>query len=309
MTPRYETAEGAAPLFFRHEVPEVLFAGARWNEGPCYFPAWSCLIWSDIPNDRLMRYDEITGTVAVFRQGSNNANGNTVDRQGRLISCEHGSRRVTRTGHDGRITVLADRFGAGRLNSPNDVVVKSDGSIWFSDPCYGINTDYFGNRGSSEQDGSFVYRIDPVSGQVDAMIRSMVQPNGLAFSPDEKSLFVVDSARTGGPHLPNEIRRFDLAADGALTDCGTVVAGDQGVFDGIRVDDAGRIWAGAGDGVHCYDASGTLLGRIVLDEPVINLCFGGAKRNWLYMCAPGRLLRVPLRVRGNDPFVTPGGAA
>jgi gluconolactonase len=304
MTASYETADPAAPLFLHHEVPEVIFADGRWNEGPCYFPAWRTLIWSDIPNDRLMRFDEITGTVSVFRTQSNNANGNTVDRQGRLVTCEHGTRRVTRTGHDGRVTLLADRFGAGRLNSPNDAVVKSDGTIWFSDPNYGINTDYFGNRAPSEQAGAHVYRLDSATGRLDAMITTMSQPNGLAFTADETSLFVVDSARTKGPDHPCHIRRFDLAADGSLADQGVVVEASAGLFDGIRLDDDGRIWAGAGDGVHCYSPEGRLLGQIRMETPVINLCFGGPKRNILYMCAPNQVLRVPVRARGIDMFAT-----
>lgn len=309
MTAHYETTDPAASLFFHHEVPEVIFSDGRWNEGPAYFPAWRSLIWSDIPNDRLMRFDEITQTVSVFRSPSGNANGNTADRQGRHVTCEHGSRRVTRTGHDGSIRILADRYGEGRLNSPNDVVVKSDGSVWFSDPHYGINTDYFGNRATSEQDGAYVYRLDPATGELAAVITGMVQPNGLAFSSDESSLFVVDSGRTIGPDHPCHIRRFDVSADGGLTDRGVVVEASVGLFDGIRLDDAGRIWAGTGEGVHCYAPDGRLLGKILVGSAVINLCFGGPKRNILYMCAPKTVLRVPVRVRGTDPFAATDGAA
>ncbi|TKT69787.1 SMP-30/gluconolactonase/LRE family protein [Aquamicrobium sp. LC103] len=309
MTALYEMTDPAAALFFHHEASEVIFSDGRWNEGPAYFPAWRSLIWSDIPNDRLMRFDEITGTVSVFRSPSCNANGNTTDRRGRLVTCEHGSRRLTRTEHDGSIHVLAERHGEGRLNSPNDVIVKSDGSIWFSDPHYGINTDYFGNRAPSEQDGAYVYRLDPATGQLAAVITTMVQPNGLAFSPDERSLFVVDTARTMGPDHPCHIRRFDVSADGGLTDRGVVVEASAGLFDGIRLDDAGRIWAGAGDGVHCYSPDGRLLGKILTGSAVINLCFGGSKRNILYMCAPKTVLRVPVRVRGIDLFATTEGAA
>ena len=309
MMTSYETTDPAVPLFLHHEVPEVIFADGKWNEGPCYFPAWRTLIWSDIPNDRLMRFDEITGSVSVFRAQSNNANGNTADRQGRLVTCEHGTRRVSRTEHDGRITVLADSFRGGRLNSPNDVVAKSDGTIWFSDPNYGINTDYFGNRGPSEQDGAHVYRLDPATGQLDAVITTMVQPNGLAFTADETNLFVVDSARTKGPDYPCHIRRFELGANGSLADRGVVVEASAGLFDGIRLDDDGRIWAGAGDGVHCYAPDGRLLGKIRMDTPVINLCFGGPKRNILYLCAPRQLLRAPVRARGVNAFSTPAVGA
>lgn len=308
MTGIYETAEGGAPLFLHHEVPEVLFSEGRWNEGPTYVPAWRALIWSDIPNDRLMRYDEITGTVAVFRAPSHNANGNTLDRQGRLVTCEHATRRVVRTEFDGTVQVLSDRSGQGRLNSPNDVVVKSDGSVWFSDPHYGINIDYFGHRATPEQDGAFVWRLDTASGRLEAVITTMVQPNGLAFSPDESALYVVDSGRTMGPQHPAHIRRFDLGPDGALTDRGVLADATAGLFDGIRVDDAGRIWAGAGDGVQVHAPDGRLLGRIVLGRPVINLCFGGPKRNLLYMCTPESVLRVPIRARGICAFALPTGA-
>lgn len=308
MTTRYETTEPSAALFLHHEEPEVIFSDGRWNEGPAYFPAWRSLIWSDIPNDRLMRFDEVTGTVSVWRAPSSNANGNTTDRQGRLVTCEHATRRVTRTEHDGTVRVLAGRFGAGRFNSPNDAIVRSDGSIWFSDPNYGINTDYFGNRAASEQDGAFVYRLDPGTGEPAPVITTMVQPNGLAFSPDERSLFVVDSGRTMGAEYPCHIRRFDIEADGSLNDRGVVVEATVGLFDGIRLDDEARIWAGAGDGVHCYAPDGRLLGKILVAGGVINLCFGGPKRNVLYMCGPKQVLRVPLRARGIDPFADMAGA-
>lgn len=309
MTAPYEITDPSAALFFHHEEPETIFAEGRWNEGPAYFPAWRSLIWSDIPNDRLMHFDELTGTVSVWRSPSANANGNAADRLGRLVTCEHGARRVTRTEPDGSIRVLAERHGAGRLNSPNDLVVKSDGSIWFSDPHYGINTDYFGNRAKSEQDGAFVYRIDPHSGELAPVITSMTQPNGLAFTADERSLYVVDSGRTMGPEHPCHIRRFEVLESGGVADRGVVVEASVGLFDGIRLDDAGRIWAGAGDGVHCYSPEGKLLGKILVGSAVINLCFGGPKRNLLYMCAPKKVLRVPLRVRGIDPFQAGGGAA
>lgn len=309
MTARYEDTEPSAALFFHHEEPEVIFSDGRWNEGPAYFAAWRSLIWSDIPNDRLMRFDEISGAVCVWRSPSNNANGNTVDRQGRLVTCEHETRSVTRTEHDGSVRVLARRFDGKRLNSPNDVVVRSDGSIWFSDPHYGINTDYFGTRAEAEQEGAYVYRLIPETGRLSPVITTMAQPNGLAFSTDERSLFVVDSGRTMGPGYPCHIRRFEVGADGDLTDRGVVVEASVGLFDGIRLDDAGRIWAGAGDGVHCYAPDGRLLGKILVDSLVINLCFGGPKRNILYMCTPKKVLRVPLRVRGIDPVADMGGAA
>lgn len=299
---QYEQTDPAVKLFLHHELPEVLFGDGGWNEGPSYFPASHTLVWSDIPNDRLMRFDELSGSVHVFRQPSMHSNGNTVDRQGRLVTCEHGARRVTRTEFDGRITVLADRHDGKPLNSPNDAVVKSDGSVWFSDPTYGIDSDYFGHRTERAQPGAFVYRLPPGGGAPEAVITTMGQPNGLAFSTDEQQLYVVDTARTGGAKLPCHIRRFDIGADGLPTDRGVLIDATAGLFDGIRVDDQDRIWAGAGDGVHCYDAQGRLLGKILLDCPVINLCFGGPKRNILYLCAPHQLLRLPVRARGQNPF-------
>jgi gluconolactonase len=289
-------------LFLHHEEVELIHEGSKWNEGPVWLPASRSLIWSDIPNDRLLRFDAIGGQVAVFRQPSNNANGNAVDREGRLVTCEHGARRVTRTNHDGSVSVLADTHAGRRLNSPNDLVVKRDGSVWFSDPTYGIDSDYFGNRGRREQGGNFLYRLDPQTGELAAAVTDMVQPNGLAFSPDETLLYVVDSGRTGGSELPAHIRRFEIDSDGALRDCGIVVECPAGVFDGIRVDADGRIWAGAADGVYCFAPDGTLLGRIVLGEIVVNLCFGGSKLNQLFLCAPTRLYRVFVRATGINPW-------
>jgi gluconolactonase len=304
MTALYELTDASTRIFLNHETPQVIFDGGAWNEGPCYFPASRALIWSDIPNDRLMRFDEISGDVHVFRPSSNNANGNTADRQGRLISCEHGARRVTRTEFDGSVSILADHADGRKLNSPNDVVVTADGAIWFSDPSYGIDSDYFGHRAAREQDGAHVYRIDPASGALSRVITSMQQPNGLAFSGDESQLFVVDSARTAGPDFPAHIRRFDIGPDGLPVDRGVVIEASVGIFDGIRIDDEDRIWAGAGDGVHCYSSDGRLLGKILIGVHVINLCFGGPKRNILYMCTPQQVLRVPVRVRGQNLFRT-----
>ncbi len=309
MTTRYEQSDPSVRLFLLHEELEVIFRDGRWNEGPCYFPASRMLVWSDIPNDRLMRFDEISGTVCAFRTPSHYANGNTVDRQGRLVTCEHGTRRVTRTEFDGTVRVLADRFEGRRLNSPNDVVVKSDGSIWFSDPTYGIDSDYFGSLAESELDVACVYRLDPMTLKIEVVVTSMIQPNGLAFSKDETQLLVVDSARTAGPHLPAHIRRFDLRSDGMPIDRGIVVEASAGLFDGIRLDEQDRIWAGTGEGVHCYSSDGRLLGKILTGGPIINLCFGGQKRNILYMCGAREVLRVPVRVRGQNTFLQDGNGS
>lgn len=300
MTTLYETASPKIRLFLGHEVPETIYSGAKWNEGPAYFPAHRSLIWSDIPNGRLMRYDELTGTVGILRDPSDYANGNTIDRQGRLVTCEHGARRVTRTEFDGSVTVLTDSFDGRKLNSPNDVVVKSDGTIWFSDPTYGIDGDYFGNRASSEQPGNYVYRLDPATGTLEAVITTMMQPNGLAFSADESRLYVVDSARTDAPENPAHIRCFDIGDNGLPVDRGVLIEATRGLFDGFRVDDEDHIWAGTASGVSCYSDQGDLLGKIDLGGIVINLTFGGPKRNILYMCGATEVFRVHVRARGQN---------
>jgi len=279
-------------LFAPHIRVEKLWTGARWCEGPAWFSAGRYLIWSDIPNDRMMRWDETDGSVSVFRAPSGNANGNTVDWQGRLVTCEHLARRVTRTEHDGSITVLAESFEGRRLNSPNDVVVRSDGSIWFSDPFYGIVTDYEGIIQQPELDGRHVYRIDPATGRIRQMTGDFIQPNGLAFSADEKSLYIAD---TGATHLhngPRHIRRFDVGDNGHLSGGEVFATCTAGIHDGFRLDRDGRVWASAFDGVHCYDPDGTLIGKIRIPEIVGNLTFGGPRRNRLFICGSSSIYSV-----------------
>ena len=290
-----------AALFAPHIRVERLWTGARWCEGPAWFAAGRYLVWSDIPNDRILRWDETDGSVSVFRSPSNNTNGNTVDPQGRLVSCEHLTRRVTRTEHDGSITVLADRFDGRRLNSPNDVVVRSDGSVWFTDPFYGIATDYEGEVQDQEIDGCHVYRFDPDSGRVTQVADDFVQPNGLAFSPDERRLFVSD---TGVSHVddgPAHIRRFDVDDNLSLSGGDVVATCTSGVFDGFRLDTEDRIWTSASDGVHCYDADGTLIGKIRIPEIVGNLTFGGPRRNRLFICGNSSLYSVYVFATGLGP--------
>lgn len=283
-----------------------LWSGARWTEGPVYNPAGRYLLFSDIPNDRTLRYDELSGTVHVFEQPALNQNGHCLDLEGRVVSCEHRGRAVSRIGHDGRREVLADRFEGKRLNSPNDVVVHSDGGVWFTDPTYGIDSDYEGDRAESEIGASNVYRIDP-DGSIAAVITDMVRPNGLAFSPDESILYVAD---TGVSHVgracPPDIRAYPVAADGRTTAGGpfaytTFASCDNGVFDGFRVDRAGNVWSSAGDGVHCFAPDGTLLGKIHLPEVVANVEFGGLKRNRLYICATTGLYAMYLNTAGCVP--------
>ena len=301
------------PSFARYRIfssaLEQVASGMRWAEGPVYFPESGTLLVSDIPNNRIMKYAERDGSFTVFRSPSNYANGNTRDRQGRLVTCEHSvTRRVTRTEHDGTITVLADAFEGRRLNAPNDVVVKSDDSIWFTDPLFGINGDWDGDRARSEQPTTNVYRIGP-DGMLSAVATDLVNPNGLAFSPDEDALYVVEWKGT-----PNRsIWRYDVGADGTLSGRTKLIdAADQGALDGFRVDRDGNLWCGWGsngaleaeptdvggmkahalrgrpedlDGVKVFDPTGKPIGFIRLPERCANLSFGGPKGNRLYMAS------------------------
>jgi len=286
------------PLVKTSARVEMLWEGCRWAEGPAWFPAHRSLVWSDIPNDRILRFDETTGQVGVFRQPAGNTNGHTVDRQGRLVSCEHGNRRVTRTEHDGSITVIADRYQGKRFNSPNDVVVKSDNSIWFSDPSYGIESDYEGNKGVSEIGRNNLYRVDGGTGEVTIVADDFVAPNGLAFSPDESILYVSDTGSAKTRHM----RAFTVNDNGTLGGGDVFAVCTNGLFDGFRLDDAGRIWASAADGVHCYHPDGTLLGKVLVPEVVANVCFGGAKRNRLFICGTTSLYAIMLPVTGAKTF-------
>jgi len=287
-------------LFAGHVRVERLWTGCRWAEGPAWFAAGRYLVWSDIPNNRMMRFVEPSGEVSVFREMSNNSNGNTVDNQGRLVTCEHLARRVTRTEFDGRITVVADRYQGKRLNSPNDLVVKSDDSVWFTDPAYGIDTDYEGDKSPQEIGGCHVYRVDPKTGAVAAVVTDTVRPNGIAFSPDEKHLYVADTGATHKENGPRHIRRFRLSDDGAGVSGGEVFAeSTSGLFDGFRLDTEGRVWTSTAEGVHCYDPDGTLIGKILIPELVANVAFGGTKRNRLFICGTTSLYSVYLTVTGD----------
>lgn len=278
---------------------ETLYRGGRWFEGPVYVPAGRYLLWSDIPNDRVMRWDETDGSVSVFEEPAWNANGHTLDRQGRVLTCEHRGRCVSRREHDGSRNVLAAQFNGQRLNSPNDVVVRSDDSIWFTDPTYGIDSDYEGDAAESEIGASNVYRIDPHSGVVSAMVQDMVRPNGLAFSPDERWLYVVDTGCSHVPGGPRLLRRYAVADDGLSVHKGEDFATcSVGLYDGLRPDEQGNLWVGAGDGVHCLAPDGTLIGKVRVPEVVANVCFGGPKRNRLFICGTTSLYSVYLNTRG-----------
>lgn len=274
---------------------DLLYTGCRWAEGPVWFNDMGCLLWSDIPNQRILRWSE-GGGVSVYRQPSNFANGHTRDGAGRLVSCEHGLRRVTRTEVDGSITVLVDSFRGKRLNSPNDVVVHSDGSVWFTDPTYGILSDYEGYRAAPEQPVHGVYRIDP-SGVVTLVADDFGQPNGLVFSPDESRLYIADSAFSHDPKAPRHIRVFDVAG-GKLSNSRVFAHIDAGLPDGIRVDVAGNIWSSAADGVHCFAPDGTRLGKILVPECVANLTFGGPKKNRLFIAATSSLYAIYVAATG-----------
>jgi gluconolactonase len=276
---------------------EVLYDGCRWAEGPVWFDDGGYLVWSDIPNNRMLRWIPDQG-VGVFRAGSNFANGNTRDRQGRLVSCEHGGRRVTRTEPDGSITVIADSYEGMRLNSPNDVVVKSDGTIWFTDPTYGIMSDYEGHKADPEQAGCFVYRVDPTAGDITVVANDFVKPNGLAFSPDESRLFIADSGLSHDPKGPHHIRQFEVTDTNNLQGGEVFIEVSPGVPDGFRFDVDGNLWTSAGDGVLCFDPAGTPLGKIRMPQMVANLTFGGPKRNRLFIASTHTLCAVYLAVSG-----------
>ncbi|WP_124081539.1 SMP-30/gluconolactonase/LRE family protein [Pigmentiphaga humi] len=278
---------------------ERIASGCRWAEGPVWFGDGRYLLWSDVPNDRIMRWDEASGQTHVWRHPSGHANGNTRDREGRLVTCEHQGRRVTRTEYDGRITVLADRYDGKRLNSPNDLVVKSDGSIWFTDPPFGIVGYYQGEKAEQELP-SAIYRIDPHSGEVAMVCDTVNGPNGLAFSPDEKRLYVIESRAR-----PRNVLVFDVSADGrTLGPQRVLFDAAEGTPDGFRIDVEGNLWCGWGmgtpelDGVRVYSPRGELLGRIALPERCANLCFGGRHRNRLFMASSTSVYSLFVNTQG-----------
>jgi gluconolactonase len=303
-SPRYPdpAIEILDPRFERYRIKsasvERIATGMRWCEGPVWFGALRTFLWSDIPNDRIMRWDEETGAVSVFRKPSNHANGNTRDREGRLVTCEHGTRRVTRTEHDGSITVIADGYRGKRLNSPNDIVVKSDGSIWFTDPTFGVLSDYEGHKAEPELP-THVYRVDPSTHAVTVVAEDIGNPNGLAFSPDERTLYVVECART-----PRLIRAFEVLDGVRLGSSRVLIDAGPGTPDGFRCDIDGNLWCGWGmgsaelDGVRVFSPMGEPLAHIHLPERCANVCFGGSKRNRLFMAASHSVYALFVNTRG-----------
>lgn len=289
------------PRFERYLQPDAalqkLYTGTVWAEGPVYVTAGNYLLWSDIPNNRMLRWAE-GEEVSLFRHPSNFSNGNTLDRQGRLVTCEHGTRRVTRTEKDGRMTILADQYRGKRLNSPNDVVVKGDGSIWFTDPPYGILSDREGYKAESELGKNYLFRLEPHSGQLEIVADDFDKPNGLAFSPDETLLYVSDTGASHDPDGPHHIRVFDVMEGNTLTNSRVFADISPGLADGFRVDVDGNVWTSAGDGVHCYDPAGALLGKLLVPEVVANVTFGGPQRTRLFITATTSLYSLELRQRG-----------
>lgn len=279
-------------LIQRNAFVEKIADGCLWSEGPVYFGDSNTLLWSDIPNNRIMRWIDGVG-VSVYRSDSKYANGNTRDRQGRLVTCEHGARRVTRTELNGAITVLADSYNGKPFNSPNDVVVKSDGTVWFTDPPYGILSDYLGHKAEAEQDGCHVYCCDPETGEVTLVADDLVKPNGLAFSVDESILYISDTGishdRENGPH---HICAYDVVDGRKLSNGRVFAVVTPGLSDGFRLDTEGNIWTSAWDGVHAYSPEGTLLGKIFIPEHVANLTFGGPKRNRLFITATSSVYAI-----------------
>ncbi|WP_137133117.1 SMP-30/gluconolactonase/LRE family protein [Rhizobium sp. FKY42] len=291
----FEVVEPEFSRFVLGNAPvKEIATGFDWVEGPVWFGDLNCLLFSDIPNNRMMRWIPGVGT-SVFRAPSNYSNGNTRDREGRLITCEHLTRRVTRTERDGSITVLADRYHGKRLNSPNDVIVASDGAVWFTDPHYGIAMDYEGEK-SVQELPCHVYRIDP-SGEIKAVLTDFNCPNGLAFSPDEKQLYVADTGRMHSGDAQH-IRAFDVGANWSLSGGGVLHSIKPGCADGFRVDTDGNIWSSAADGVQCLSPQGQLLGKIKIPQVVSNVCFGGRHRHVLFITASTSVYSVALNRRG-----------
>jgi gluconolactonase len=287
----------------KNSTVERLWTGCRWAEGPVWFGDGRYLLWSDIPNNRILRWTEETGEVSVYRSPSNNSNGNTRDKQGRLITCEHDARRVTRTEHDGTVTVLMDSFEGKRLNAPNDVVVHEDDRVWFTDPGYGILLNYEGHLAEFELPTN-VYRLNPDTGEATVVVDELEKPNGLCFSPDYSRLYLVDTGVSHKPNHPRHIRVYDVVDGASLTNGRDFCDMAPGMSDGIRCDIDGNLWASAGwagegfDGVHVFAPDGDLIGRIHLPEVCANLCFGGVKKNRLFMAGSQSLYSLYVETQG-----------
>lgn len=274
-----------------------LATGGVWCEGPVYFHEDDSVIWSDIPGNRLLRYSRADG-LSEYLKPAHFHNGHYRDRQGRLLACSHGKRCVERLEPDGTWTVLVERYQGKRLNSPNDLVVKSDGTIWFSDPPYGLIQPDEGYGGTQEQDGCYVYRFDPHTLELEAVITDMVKPNGLAFSPDERILYVSDTGASHDPQVPRHIKAYEVIEGRSCTNGRTFAVIEPGLPDGFRVDVQGHVFTSSGDSVQVYDPQGIRLGKILLPERVGNLTFGGPDKNRLYIAASSSLYAIDLATQG-----------
>jgi len=293
----FEAIDPVFNTYFMGNAPvKQLASGFDWVEGPVWFGDANCLLFSDIPNNRIMRWTPGEG-ISTYREPSNFSNGHTRDRQGRLVSCEHGARRVTRTEYDGSITIIADTYQGKPLNSPNDVVVKSDRSIWFSDPHYGIMTNYEGHK-SEQELPCHVYRVDPDTGDIDAIVTDMACPNGLAFSADETLLYVADTGAMFDENAERHMRVYDIGSDGRAMNGRHFHTVEPGASDGFRLDTDGNIWTSAADGVHCISPTGDLLGKVLVPELVSNVCFGGRGKHKLFITATTSIYSISLNRSG-----------
>ncbi len=290
---RFDALLPEGPRLARH------WRGAEWAEGPVYLPRQKVVVFSDIPNNRMLQFDPASGDTTVFREPANFTNGHYADLEGRLVSAQHLTHGITRTEHDGTVRMLVDRYEGKRLNSPNDLVVKSDGTIWFTDLPYGILSDREGEKRDSELEGNFVFRFDPDSGELEIVVDSLDRPNGIAFSPDESILYVADTGE------PKNVVAFDVSADGRLvSNKREFVCVRPGASDGFRCDVLGNMWTSAGDGVHCYTPDAELIGKVLVPEQVVaNCCFGGEDLRTLYIAADTSLYSVELGVEGARPQV------
>jgi gluconolactonase len=297
------TTPGLAHLLDADARVERLGGDAVWSEGPLYLPDEDAVIWSDIPNNRILRWDAVTGVV-VEREQVEFTNGRTLDLQGRVVTCSHGRRAIERTEPDGRTQVLVERWNGVRFNSPNDVVVKSDGTIWFTDPAYGIIQAHEGHPGEREYDDHWVFRFDPATGAVDPVVLDVEEPNGLAFSPDESRLYVSDTSRGLGRDSRDghHIRVYDVFGGRRVKNGRVFAAVEPGLADGFRIDSAGNVWTSNADSVTVYAPDGIRLGAVPVPEVVGNLCFGGPDRSTLFIAATTGLYRLRTRARGASPL-------
>lgn len=288
LEPAFDVLTGENPVLEKH------WSGAEWSEGPVFVPSLNSLVWSDIPNNRMLRFDAGSGETTVFREPSNFTNGHTLDGQGRIVSCEHQAHRISRTEPDGTVTMLVDRYEGKRLNSPNDLVVKSDGTIWFTDPPYGILSNREGTQRESEIGANYVYRLDPDSGDLSIASDQCDRPNGIAFSPDESILYVADTGK------PGQMFAFDVGQDGrSLSNFRPFATVRPGASDGFRCDVNGNIWTSAQDGVQCITPEGKLIGKILVPEQrTANCCWGGPDWNRLYIAGDTSLYSIQLAVTG-----------